>query len=493
MALGAGNILSEVFLSDESTTQAVAKMVKKGVARKIAPRLYTSNMVEPDDVIIRRNMWQVVSLLIPGSVIGYRTALEGRQSDAGAIFLTGSYKRVLTLPGMELILAKGSGPVEGDVPFIGTLFMASRERYFLENLQPTKSKGRDTRSVGKKVVEEKLVTILKVKGDAELNVIRDRARVIAPVLGMEKEFNTLDGLIGALLRTRPSKNLTTPAAVAYANGQPYDADRIERFEALRSFLAAAVLPARRCEHVPGQAFYSQGFFDSYFSNYIEGTEFPVDEAMGIVFKGVIPATRPADAHDILGTYRVVGNYQDMKRIPKDNASFIEILRHRHSIILDGRPEKRPGEFKERVNQAGSSVFVSPDLVRGTLEQGFGLYRSLEDPLARALFMMFMIAEVHPFDDGNGRISRVMMNSELVSAGLCRIIIPSVFRNEYISSLKLMTNHNDPTSYVRVMDYAQEFVSRIDFSDLERAKAMLAACNAFNDPADNEKLQMPLDN
>ena len=29
--------------------------------------------------------------------------------------------------------------------------------------------------------------------------------------------------------------------------------------------------------------------------------------------------------------------------------------------------------------------------------------------------MFLISEVHPFDDGNGRIARVMMNAELVSA------------------------------------------------------------------------------
>ena len=31
-------------------------------------------------------------------------------------------------------------------------------------------------------------------------------------------------------------------------------------------------------------------------------------------------------------------------------------------------------------------------------------------------MMFMMSEVHPFDDGNGRLARLMMNTELVSAG-----------------------------------------------------------------------------
>ena len=31
-------------------------------------------------------------------------------------------------------------------------------------------------------------------------------------------------------------------------------------------------------------------------------------------------------------------------------------------------------------------------------------------------MMFLVAEVHPFADGNGRVARVMMNAELIAGG-----------------------------------------------------------------------------
>jgi Fic family protein len=41
--------------------------------------------------------------------------------------------------------------------------------------------------------------------------------------------------------------------------------------------------------------------------------------------------------------------------------------------------------------------------------------------------MFLVAEVHAFSDGNGRLSRAMMNAELVSAGEQRIIVPPVYR------------------------------------------------------------------
>ena len=49
--------------------------------------------------------------------------------------------------------------------------------------------------------------------------------------------------------------------------------------------------------------------------------------------------------------------------------------------------------------------------------------------------MEMVSEVHPFTDGNGRVARVMMNAELSAVDAARIIIPSVYRNEYIACLR----------------------------------------------------------
>jgi fido (protein-threonine AMPylation protein) len=83
----------------------------------------------------------------------------------------------------------------------------------------------------------------------------------------------------------------------------------------------------------------------------------------------------------------------------------------------GRPELAPGAFKLEANRAGASVFVHPRHVRGTLAEGFALARTLPSPFARAVFMMFMVAEVHPFADGNGRAARIMMNAEMVMPGL----------------------------------------------------------------------------
>lgn len=75
----------------------------------------------------------------------------------------------------------------------------------------------------------------------------------------------------------------------------------------------------------------------------------------------------------------------------------------------------------------AGLFVVPELVTGTLRQGFGRYAALDAPFARALFVMFIMAEVHPLADGNGRIARVMMNAELLATREARIFIPHVPR------------------------------------------------------------------
>ena len=42
------------------------------------------------------------------------------------------------------------------------------------------------------------------------------------------------------------------------------------------------------------------------------------------FDGMIPANRPADAHDVLGTFRLVSNPEEMKRLPKNAEIFLDV-------------------------------------------------------------------------------------------------------------------------------------------------------------------------
>ncbi len=120
----------------------------------------------------------------------------------------------------------------------------------------------------------------------------------------------------------------------------------------------------------------------------------------------------------------------------------------------------PGEFKDRNNYAGNTTFVDFNLVRGTLIKGFDYYNTLRSPFSKAIFMMFMTSEVHPFLDGNGRISRVMMNAELSRAGESKIIIPTIFRDDYMLVLRKLTRQGDPEPFIRAMQRIHRFSAMV---------------------------------
>ena len=70
--------LPEVFLSDTTSTLAVTRLRKAGHLRKLAPRLYTTNLRDDLAAIVRRHAWQIVAMLAPGTVVSFRSALEMR-------------------------------------------------------------------------------------------------------------------------------------------------------------------------------------------------------------------------------------------------------------------------------------------------------------------------------------------------------------------------------------------------------------------------------
>lgn len=137
--------------------------------------------------------------------------------------------------------------------------------------------------------------------------------------------------------------------------------------------------------------------------------------------------------------------------------------------------------------------VAPDLVLGTLQRGFALADGLREPFHRAIYMMFLVSEVPPFKDGNGRIARIMMNAELVAQGERRIIIPTIFRSNYLRALKALTHNRRTDPLIRSLDFAQRYTAAIDFTSYERAIAMLTRTHAFMefDRADAEGFRLTL--
>jgi Fic family protein len=301
-------------------------------------------------------------------------------------------------------------------------------------------------------------------------------REIAKKLSLEAESEELDRLIGGLFRSR-EVNFRTASAVARSSGYAFDPNRILLFTKLYNELMVRAPTFRKAKNNASEILC---FYEAYFSNYIEGTTFTVEEAASIIFDHIIPEKRPNDAHDIMGTYNIVSSTEEMKKIPTNFDDFLELLKLRHSQLMIGRPEKTPGVFKEKANQAGATLFVAPELVLGTLKEGFQLYQKLDTAFAKAVFMMFLVAEVHPYSDGNGRLSRVVMNAELVFADEQRIIIPTVYRDNYLDALRGLSHNHILEAYLRMLDFAQKYTASVDWSTLRSATDILQATNAFSE-------------
>lgn len=465
---------------DKKHAYYLSALVKKGQIRKVVPKIYTSNLVDSDDNIVRRNLFLILGRLFPQAVVSHRSAFEMKPTATGDFFLTYKYNKKIKLPGVVVHLMEGaSGQVE-DMPFINGLFIACHERAYLENLQTAYQKGDSAKCLPQSDLEDRLEKVIRIHGEAAINTLRDKACVLANRLDMEKEYDRLDRIIGALLSTRDAKVLTSPLAAARVFGEPYDPHRYELFQNLFSALNSdtfAVFPEGK---VSDTAYRNFAFFESYFSNYIEGTEFTLEDARQIIETNQPLPSRNEDSHDVLGTFSIVSDRREMSRIPATSDELIDLLQSRHKRLLSARIEKHPGQFKMQNNHAGNSFFVDFELVRGTLKKGFDFYQSLRSPFARAVFMLFMVSEVHPFDDGNGRMSRIMMNAELTHAGETKILIPTVFRTDYLDALRKLTRQDDPSVIIRAMDRVRHFSATLHADDFDVMKLQLDRANAFSD-------------
>jgi hypothetical protein len=471
----------EIFATTTQTSRAVQRAVADGRARKVAGRLYTRNLDEPLEQIVRRNWPRVAAHYFPGAVVVDRSGIEARPSADGSLFLDAgpgyAGRRPVRLPGLTLRPRRGPGPLPGDMPHLEGLHFSSRPRTLLDNMRVSRARNGVARTLSKAEIEDELTRIVSTRGSEALNELRDQARDLSARLGAGKEMDALDDLIGAILGSRDVHLTTAPARAAHA-GLGFDARRLELFDALQAALLREALEGHREQ--PG-SFPALSFVEAYFSNWIEGTEFELSEAEEIVFERMIPEGRSEDAHDILGTFDLVNDPVKRRELPDEPQELLELLRSHHALMLERRPQANPGAFKIRVNRAGGTTFVHPDLVAGTLVEGFRFYEALPPGLSRAIFLMFLVSEVHPFTDGNGRIGRVFMNAALSAVGEQRIVIPIVYREDYLGGLRALSRSGNPQPLIRILQHAQDYSAAIDWGDLPRAERMLEQTNAFVAP------------
>ncbi|HPI41108.1 MAG TPA: hypothetical protein PLJ21_09905, partial [Pseudobdellovibrionaceae bacterium] len=282
------NLLPSLLFPGKTSAERkyMAQLKKQGLIYAIGPKLYAS-VPRTDLAKVVRGSWAlIVSRLYSKALISHATALTYLPNAKGEVFLTSSSQRKVILPGLTLCFLRGPKSDKNDVPFMN-LKASSFERAVLENLSASKG-SLFQKSLSQADIENRLELILLHKGEDELNQCRERARTVSKRLKMETEFKKLDKIIGALLGSRSHNHVMDPLSKARSMGRPYDSFCLERLEILFSHLRHFPFVEIKETYKSSAHFRNKSFFESYFSNYIEGTIFDISEAESIVFDHKIP-------------------------------------------------------------------------------------------------------------------------------------------------------------------------------------------------------------
>ena len=203
------------------------------------------------------------------------------------------------------------------------------------------------------------------------------------------------------------------------------------------------------------------------SNAIEGSTLSVGETELAVLKGVtITGHDPAYIRDAVALDGALSRVTDIAKTvstPTTTTHLLEV----HGLLLGER--SGAGMFRDqRVTIRGSKH--TPPKTRQQVIAAMEKWdewsianREAPAPL-RAAILHAWITHVHPFIDGNGRVSRAIGNLELIRAGYPSIIIKKKERERYLDALAESDEAGDIQSFVDlILDRADAALTGLELS------------------------------
>lgn len=197
---------------------------------------------------------------------------------------------------------------------------------------------------------------------------------------------------------------------------------------------------------------------NYHSNAIEGNTLSLGETRAFLLHGVTAKGKPfKDYLDIKGHNEAITYLEEFVR----GEGFLTEaeIREIHKILLvepyevaaltpDGQPTKRRitlGQYKTWPNHVKTSTgaihyYATPEETPARMGDLMKWYRSEAEkgdlhPLILAATFHFQFVNIHPFDDGNGRMARLLMNLILMQAGYVPVITRLESREDYLLALE----------------------------------------------------------
>ena len=184
--------------------------------------------------------------------------------------------------------------------------------------------------------------------------------------------------------------------------------------------------------------HSQDLELTYTSNAIEGNTLTAVETTLVVEQGITIAGKPLRDHmEAVDHIGALGYVRDLARRSAPLTEFDVRTLHR-LVMLRSAPDiggRYADQGRYVLTDAGRRAFPSPaelPALMGELSAWLGTAANTPDT---AFTAHRRLVDIHPFNDGNGRTARLLMNLVLIRAGYPPVAVRPVDRPAYIDALQ----------------------------------------------------------
>ena len=197
--------------------------------------------------------------------------------------------------------------------------------------------------------------------------------------------------------------------------------------------------------IPGGIYHKVQIELTYNSNHMEGSRLTHDQTRYIFETNTIGIQdEVVNVDDIVETanhFRCIDQIIELANYPLSEA-FIKQL---HYILKSGTSDSRKtwfavGEYKRFENDVGGSATAKPAEVPGEMRNLLSRYNlSKQKTLKEIIQFHYEFEKIHPFQDGNGRVGRLIMFKECLRNGITPFIIEDDIKEFYYRGLKEWKN------------------------------------------------------
>ena len=192
---------------------------------------------------------------------------------------------------------------------------------------------------------------------------------------------------------------------------------------------------------------------TYHSNAIEGNTLTLKETK-VALEGITIGGKTLREH-----FEAI-NHKDAILFMEDLAQKEERLseysiKQIHSLILKNIDDENKGKYRTTNVIISGAEHKPPQSfeVQSKMQEFIKKYNeniTKLHPIELASFVHIEFVKIHPFLDGNGRTSRLLMNLELIKAGFPPVVIELEDRLEYYKALDIAHTENDYKPFLELM-------------------------------------------